>query len=129
LSEPALAEEIGRLTDRRPLTFREIMERAEKGEDAVLGVLDSAGGVLGSAISSLVNIFNPPLVCLGGDMAVAEPYLRPSVERALQRLAHPSMSAQTRILFSRLSTVSPYLGGVALALDGVTGLDSPHVLP
>ncbi|TIP13260.1 ROK family transcriptional regulator [Mesorhizobium sp.] len=129
LSEPALADEIGRLTGKLPSSFNEIIERARAGDEAVIGVLDNAGAVLGSAISSLVNIFNPPLVCLGGDMASAEPYLRPAVERALQRLAHPSMSVQTKVIFSQLSTVSPFLGGVALALDGVTGLDSPHVLP
>ncbi|UVK43817.1 ROK family transcriptional regulator [Mesorhizobium sp. AR07] len=129
LSEPGLAEEIGRLTGNQPSSFKEIMERASADDEVVVGVLDNAGAVLGSAISSLVNIFNPPLVCLGGDMASAEPYLRPAVERALQRLAHPSMSVQTKVIFSHLSTISPFLGGVALALDGVTGLDSPHVLP
>ncbi|PWJ94467.1 MarR family transcriptional regulator [Mesorhizobium loti] len=129
LCEPALAEEIGRLTGNLPSSFKEIIERANANDEVVVGVLDNAGAVLGSAISSLVNIFNPPLVCLGGDMASAEPYLRPAVERALQRLAHPSMSVQTKVIFSQLSTVSPFLGGVALALDGVTGLDSPHVLP
>lgn len=129
LSEPALAEEIGSLTGNRPSSFKKIVERARGNEELVLSVLDNAGAVLGSAISSLVNIFNPPLVCLGGDMASAEPFLRPPVDRALQRLAHPSMSVQTKVIFSQLSTVSPYLGGVALALDGVTGLESAHTLP
>jgi predicted NBD/HSP70 family sugar kinase len=95
----------------------------------VLGVLDQAGEILGSAVSSLINIFNPPLVVLGGDMSRAEAFLRPAFERALRRLAHPSMFAQTRINFSEISALRPYLGGVALALDGVTGLDGSHVLP
>ncbi len=37
----------------------------------ILNVLDHAGEVLGSAVSSLINIFNPPVVLLGGDIALA----------------------------------------------------------
>jgi hypothetical protein len=66
---------------------------------------------------------------LGGDLARAETYLRPSMERETRRLAHPSMFAQSRIVFSRISASKAYLGGVALALDGVTGLEASHVLP
>jgi hypothetical protein len=68
-------------------------------------------------------------VALGGDMSLAETYLRPALDKSLRRLAHPSMFAQSKIIFSELSARKPYLGGVALALDGVTGLDAPHVLP
>ncbi|NEI72570.1 ROK family protein [Rhizobium lusitanum] len=129
LAESGLAEEIGRLSGDHPVSFEQILQRARAGDYVVRSVLDNAGGMLGIAVSSVINTFNPPMVCLGGDMANAEEFMRPAMERELQRLAHPSMSAQTRIIFSRLSTLNPYLGGVALALDGVTGLDSPHVLP
>jgi predicted NBD/HSP70 family sugar kinase len=129
LSEPALAVEIGRMSGKPVASFDDILARSAAGEPIVLGVLDQAGEILGSAVSSLINIFNPPLVVLGGDMSRAEAFLRSAFERALRRLAHPSMFAQTRINFSEISALRPYLGGVALALDGVTGLDGSHVLP
>ncbi len=129
LAEPSMADEVLRLTGRRPSSFSEILQAARSGDVAVQSVLDNAGSMLGIALSSLVNVFNPPLICLGGDMANAEEFLRPAVEREIRRHAHPAMSEQTRIIFSQLSTLNPYLGGVALALDGVTGLDSPHVRP
>ncbi|MBV9674600.1 MAG: ROK family transcriptional regulator [Verrucomicrobia bacterium] len=129
LSEPALTEEIRSITGQPVFSFREVLRRADRADSAVLDVLENAGQVLGSAISSLINIFNPPLVTLGGDMSRAEAFLRPALERTLRRLAHPSILANTRINFSELSALKPYLGGVALALDGVTGLDGAHVLP
>lgn len=128
LSEPALAEEIRRLSGSAPSSFSQIIERAAAGDQVVLSVLETAGEMLGYAISSLINIFNPPLICLGGDMAKAEEFLRSPMERSLKRLAHPSLSAQTKVIFSSQSTRNPYLGGVALALDGVTGLDASYGL-
>ena len=129
LSEPALAAEIGQMSGKPVRSFDQILDRAGNGDPVVLGVMDHAGEVLGSAVASLINIFNPPVVALGGDMSRAEAFLRSGFDRTLRRLAHPRMFEQSRIIFSEISAQKPYLGGVALALDGVTGLDSPHVIP
>nr|WP_246849220.1 ROK family protein [Rubellimicrobium arenae] len=129
LSESALLEEVERLSGSRPESFRDLLARADNGDAAVLNVLDHAGDVLGSAVSSLINIFNPPVVLLGGDLALGERYVAPSLERSLQRLAHPAMNSRCTVRFAGDGSGRPRLGGVALALDGVTGLDGSHVLP
>jgi predicted NBD/HSP70 family sugar kinase len=129
LSGPALCAEIRQLSGAEAHSFDDILVRAAADDAVVFGVLARAGEALGLAIADLINIFNPPLVVLGGDMSRAESYLRPALEAALQRLAHRSMRAQSKVIFSAISAEKPYLGGVALALDGVTGLDESHVLP
>ncbi len=129
LSERALGREIGQVSGRPIGSFDDIVTRARQGDVVVLDVLERAAEILGQAVSNLVNIFNPTVVTLGGDMSRLESYFRPSMERALRRLAHPSMSAQTRVIFSEISAQKPYLGGVALALEGVTGLESSSVIP
>lgn len=128
LSEPALAQEIERLGGRVPNGFASILEGAKAGDEIILNVLDHAGEVLGSAVSSLINVFNPPVVLLGGDIALAQPYVSVAMERALLRLAHPAMYSRSTVRFSELSEGMPLLGGVAIALDGITGLDGSHVL-
>ncbi|MDQ0471779.1 ROK family transcriptional regulator [Labrys wisconsinensis] len=129
LSEKALAAHASAVGGRAVHAFDEILARAGDGDPAVLDAFSLAGEVLGTALSNLVNTFNPPVVVLGGDMARAETYLRPSLEPSLKRQAHPSMHARSRVTFSEISAVKPYLGGIALALDGVTGLQSSSVLP
>jgi predicted NBD/HSP70 family sugar kinase len=129
LSERAIATHASVVSGRPVHSFDEIMVRAQEGDPAVLDAFSLAGEVLGTALSNLVNIFNPPVVVLGGDMARAEVYLRPSLEPSLKRQAHPSMYARSQVTFSEISAVKPYLGGIALALDGVTGLQSSSVLP
>jgi predicted NBD/HSP70 family sugar kinase len=110
-------------------SFGEILDRAEAGEAIVIEVLDEAAEVLGSAIASLINIFNPAMLVLGGDVARATRFIEPGITRTLRRLAHPSMYAQSRLRFSENWAVKPYLGGIALALEGVTSLDSRRVVP
>ncbi|MDW6022452.1 ROK family transcriptional regulator [Mesorhizobium sp. BAC0120] len=129
LSEPALAAEVEARGGKTVRSFDTLLDRAEAGDPAVVSVFEQAGEILGAAVSNLVNIFNPPVVALGGDMARASRYLGQSLERSLGRLAHPNMAAQTRVIFSEIATDRPYLGGVALALDGVTGLDASSVIP
>lgn len=129
LSAPALIEEISRLGPARPRSFDHIVELAEAGDTVVLNVLEHAGDVLGSAVSSLINIFNPPVVLLGGDIARAAPFLSNALDRALQRLAHPAMFSRSTVKFADPNVGAPRLGGVALALDGVTDIENSHVLP
>jgi predicted NBD/HSP70 family sugar kinase len=129
VAENSLTSEIQHLGGMGVSEFSDILKQAAEGNAVVLDVLDRAAENLGAAVASFINIFNPPLVMLGGDLARAEAYLRPSIEREARRLAHPSLFAQSRIAFSRISASKTYLGGVALALDGATGLDASHVLP
>ncbi len=128
LSESSLAQEIERLGGQAVTGFSSIMERAEAGDEIVLNVLDHAGEVLGSAVSSLINIFNPPVILLGGDLALAQPYLSTAMDRALLRLAHPAMYHRSTVRFSEISEGMPLLGGVAIALAGLTSLEGSHVL-
>ncbi|PZO77978.1 MAG: transcriptional regulator [Mesorhizobium amorphae] len=129
LSTPGLAREIGAASGRPVASLGEIIERAETGDAITLAVLEQAGGILGSAVASLINTFNPPVMAFGGDMARAERFIRPALERGVARLAHPRMAEATRFVFSEISVHQPYLGGIALALDGVTGLEGEGVFP
>ncbi len=129
LTEPALIDEISRLGTVTPKSFDHIIELAEAGDPIVLNVLEHAGDVLGSAISSLINIFNPPLVLLGGDLTAARPYLSGAVDKALRRLAHPAMYTPQIVRFAEPGIGGPRLGGIALALDGVTDVADSQVLP
>ncbi|WP_082979560.1 ROK family transcriptional regulator [Labrys sp. WJW] len=129
LSESAIATHASVVSGRPIHAIEEILALAQEGDPAVLDAFSLAGEVLGTALSNLVNTFNPPVVVLGGDMARAEAYLRPSLEPSLKRQAHPSIYARSQVIFSEISAAKPYLGGIALALDGVTGLESSSVLP
>lgn len=129
LSGGALVQEIRHLGAKDVADFTDVLKQAAEGNQVVQDVLDRAAGILGAGVANFINIFNPPLLILGGDLARAETWMRTAMDKEVRRLAHPSMLAQTRVVFSKISTSKAYLGGIAMALDGVTGLDGSHVLP
>ena len=50
---------------------RELVKRGEAGDEAALALLQKIGESLGAAFGSLVNIFNPELIVIGGGFAAA----------------------------------------------------------
>ena len=69
-------------------SFAELLAHAEAGHAAARQLLTTAGGHIGVAIASLLNLYNPGLVVLGGPLAAAGDLLLDAVrltarERAL----------------------------------------------
>jgi predicted NBD/HSP70 family sugar kinase len=96
-----------------------IVARANAGNDLTLQALDEIGRWLGLGIGSLINIFNPELVVLGGFYQVLFPFLETSVVEGarLRSLAAPGEVA--RITSSGLAADAPLVGAAELALSGV----------
>ena len=63
---------------------RELIERARAGDEGAARAVDEIAGYLGAAIGSLVNLFDPEVVVVGGGFGEAagdlllEPARRPS---------------------------------------------------
>jgi predicted NBD/HSP70 family sugar kinase len=91
---------------------------AEQGHGRVLDLLDEVGRHLGFALSNLVNILNPQLIVLGGNLAVVGSWIMPTLERALAEQALDPLAAEVSIRVSPLGEDAVPMGGIALALDG-----------
>jgi predicted NBD/HSP70 family sugar kinase len=82
------------------------------------------GRATGVAIANVVNLLNPEVIVVGGDLARAgEVVLEPMTAMAT-RLSMPAAATGLRLLTSPLGERVFALGGVALAL----GLDSPTAI-
>ena len=91
---------------------------AGQGHGQVRDLLDEAGRHLGFALSNLVNILNPQLIVLGGNLAVVGAWLLPGLERALEEQALVPLGAEVSVRVSPLGEDAVPMGGIALALDG-----------
>lgn len=129
VSNRSLALEIRNLGLHDVADLSDALKLAVEGNPQVLRVLERAGLILGVALANHLNTFNPPMIMLGGYLSHLESFIRPAMEEDVKRLARPFMLASTRIAFSKMTASLAYLGGIALALDGVTGLDGSHVFP
>lgn len=94
----------------------EIVAAAHSGNVAALRVLEDAGLHLGWALASVVNLLNPSLVLVGGDMARAGDLLLDSARVGLRRHALDAV-ASTPIVASELGERASLVGAVLLAAE------------
>jgi predicted NBD/HSP70 family sugar kinase len=107
----------------------QILDLAAAGDLEILDVIAEAGGLLGLALANLVNLFNPPLIVIGGGLARFSPYMMGSVKRSLKANALPAVLSECAIEISSVSLEAIPRGGIALALEGCTSFHASDATP
>ncbi|MGZ6609318.1 MAG: ROK family protein [Solirubrobacteraceae bacterium] len=96
-----------------------VTELAHDGDQAAIDVLATIGTNLGVAIASLVNIFNPEVVVIGGGViAAGELLLEPARAEVAARALPPSKD-EVRIVAAQFGVEAGMVGAAALAFDGL----------
>lgn len=108
LSE-ALAGSHGRLT------LRDIIGKAIEGDPGCRRVLHDAGRHLGVALAGLVNLLNPEVVVLGGQLSLVGDVITVPMRHALERSAIPSATASLVVRASELHTDADVVGAIVAA--------------
>lgn len=96
-----------------------LSDYAEKGDPDALRLWDTIGEKLGEAVSYLIDLFNPSRVVIGSIFARCEKFLRPSMERAIEREAIPGARAVCEI---RPAQLGDQIGDYASVLTACLGL-------
>lgn len=100
-----------------------LVERARAGEAAAVEAIGRIGASLGAAIGSLVNVFDPELVVVGGGfgMAAGDLVLEPA-RRAARAEAIPPARERLRIVLAELGPEAGLVGAGLVAFDALDGL-------
>ena len=93
-----------------------VVEAARNGNVSAQRAFEDAGLHLGWGLASIVNLLNPALVVVGGDMARADDLLLESARIGLRRHALNSV-ALTPVLASELGERASLVGAVLLAAE------------
>ncbi len=96
-----------------------VLARARAGDAEALAGLRMVGGWLGVGLVSLVNVFNPHLVVLGGIFRELAPWLVDSVAAELDRRALRPNRLALQLVVSAVAHPGPALGGALAALERV----------
>jgi glucokinase len=103
----------------REITGALVTELAHDGDARALDVMTLMGRRLGLGVVTLVNIFNPEVVVVGGGaIAAGELLLAPAREVVAER-ALPINREQVRLVSARFGAESGMLGAACMALDAV----------
>jgi glucokinase len=96
---------------------RELVRLGEEGNERALEILRGIGEALGSALGSIVNIFNPELIVIGGGFAAAgELILTPARERMLVEGLTPGKD-MVRVVRAELGSDAGLVGSGFVAYE------------
>jgi glucokinase len=107
------------LRDGRELAGPLVTELAHDGDRAALDVIELIGRRLGVGIASLVNIFNPEVVAIGGGVIGAGELLLAPARAVVAERALPPSRDVVRIVPARFGVEAGMVGAAALAFDGL----------
>ena len=94
-----------------------LVRLAGEGEQRAVEILDGIGRHLGAGIGSLVNIFNPQLVVIGGGFAAAGDFVLDPAREVLRREALAQAGERVRIVRAELGTAAGLIGAGLVAFD------------
>jgi glucokinase len=114
---------LGKLNQRqmRELTPKMIFHAAQRGDRVAKEVLNDAAEYLGSAVASLVNIFNPDVIAFGGGVSGAFDLMKPRLEKVVQSRAFAAPASMVKLCRSQLGNDASTVGAALLAKDQLTG--------
>ncbi|MEK7754003.1 MAG: ROK family protein [Acidobacteriota bacterium] len=101
--------------DPRGHPVTEVFAMAREGDSDALAVMDRAGRALGLALSHLVNILNPQLIVLGGDLIHGHDLLLGVIREELARHCAPKLADHLILRVSSLGHDGGLKGAAALA--------------
>jgi glucokinase len=109
--DSVLGEMIGKSGE---LTAEQVHRAAVEGDEVAIGVIETAGRYLGAALVSLVNLFEPEVVVVGGGaMAMGELLLGPARQEVRDRALKPMR--ETPVVPAVLGPDAGMIGAATLA--------------
>jgi glucokinase len=98
-----------------------LVRLAEEGDADAVGILAELGSRLGAGMVSLVNIFNPELIVVGGGFAAAgDLLLEPARERVAREALSPAREL-VRIVRAELGTAAGLVGAGLVGFEALDG--------
>jgi predicted NBD/HSP70 family sugar kinase len=103
----------------RPVTSQELLQLVDHGDPGACTAVEDAATHVGLAIAAAVNLLNPQLVVIGGDLAHAGELLLHPIRTAIRRAVLPATAAQVTVVCGQLGEHAEVLGAATLALADV----------
>jgi glucokinase-like ROK family protein len=99
------------------LTVDAMLEAARGGDLGCRRVIHDAGRALGQVVATLLNVLNPELLVVGGDLAGAGDLLLDGVRESVGRAALPEAARRAEVVAGVLGDRAQVLGALALVVS------------
>jgi predicted NBD/HSP70 family sugar kinase len=99
------------------VTTMDVVGLVQNGNPDAVRLVREAGRLLGEVLAHAVNLLNPSVLVIGGDLAVAQQELFAGIREALYRRSSSLATSHLQIMRTRLGDRSGVIGATALVLD------------
>lgn len=99
--------------------IRKVVQAATMGDQYSISILANVGHWLGKGLAYLIQILNPELIILGGQISEANPFILPPIQQAIQIFCNPELGNEIEIKVSELGSQAGIQGVAALLLERV----------
>jgi predicted NBD/HSP70 family sugar kinase len=106
-----------RPTHGEDFTVAAMLEAARTGDAACQKAIADAGKALGQVVATLLNVLNPEMLIVGGDLAGAGDLLLDGVRESVARAALPETSRGAQLVTGVLGERAQVLGALALVVS------------
>ncbi|MBN1481666.1 ROK family protein [candidate division KSB1 bacterium] len=94
-----------------------VFQNAEKGEPEANEAIDKTLGYLGTGFASLINIFNPEILVVGGGVADAGEDFIARIQHAIEERAMKPALRGLKVAKAQLGNDAGFVGGINLAAE------------
>ena len=98
-------------------TGQDVVDLVRQGDPVALQVVRQAGRDIGDVVATMVNLVNPSVVVIGGQLAHAGEHLLAGIREVVYTRSLPLATEHLRIIPSMAGTESGVLGAVAMAVE------------
>jgi predicted NBD/HSP70 family sugar kinase len=98
---------------------RDVVKLLERGNKDATRAVREAGRLIGQVLASMVNLLNPTLIMIGGDMARADQQLLAGIREVVYQRSTTLSTTDLQITTTTLGDRAGVTGAAALAIDHV----------
>lgn len=111
-----------KLNSKQTLTLDDFVGAVHDGDMTMIEIIEEIGTQLGKGIAAMINIFNPQMVVLGGELSKTGEYLRMATVSSVRKYSLNIVNRDTTIELSKSSSDINLLGSCFIARDKSLGI-------
>lgn len=107
-----LTEQVSNIKD---LTLTDIIKATNMEDPLCIEIVEEVGNILGKYIAGLINIFNPELLVIGGQVAETEGFIVLPIRNSIRKYSLNLVNKDSRIVSSKLKNKAGIIGACMVA--------------
>jgi predicted NBD/HSP70 family sugar kinase len=100
-------------------TSRDVVDQVRAGRPEAVQLIREAGRTVGGVLATCVNMLNPAVIVIGGDVARADEPLLAGIREVVYRRSLPLATGRLRIVRSQLDDGAGVIGAAVMVLEEV----------